>query len=68
MEREFEVIRPFAAVTPISGAQKHFERGDIIVCNPAQSGPTITLHKAGNFYIVERSLFKACCKTRNQGA
>lgn len=68
MEREFDVIRSFAGVAAISGAQRLFKPGEVVACDPAQSGPTLTIEKASAFFIVERSVFKACCKTRNAGA
>jgi hypothetical protein len=70
MRQEYEVIRPFTAVAPISGAQQQFTAGEIVVCDAAQSGTTLTLEVGGAFtlyYLVERSVFEACCKWISRG-
>jgi hypothetical protein len=65
MRLEYNVILPFTAVAPISGAQQQFAVGEIVVCDTAQSGSTLTLEVGGGctlFFLVERSVFEACCK------
>jgi hypothetical protein len=65
MLQEFKVIRSFTAVAPISGTQRQFMPGDIVGCDTAQSGSTLTLEVGGaftGFFLVERSVFEACCK------
>jgi len=71
MKQEFKVIRPFLATAPISGTQKRFGPGDIIVCDIKQPGATLTL-EAGEgsftaFFSVERPVFEACCKWISRG-
>jgi hypothetical protein len=65
MRREFKVIRPFTAVAPISGAQQKFAVGEIVVCDTAQSGSTLTLEVEGTYtlyFLVDRSVFEARCE------
>jgi len=65
MRQEYKVIQPFAAVAPISGAQRQFMPGEIVVCDKAQSDSRLTLEVNGAFtafFLVERSVFEACCK------
>jgi hypothetical protein len=65
MLHEFEVIRPFTALAPISGDERKFTEGEIVVCDMAQSGSTLTLEVGGAFtlfFLVERSAFEASCK------
>jgi hypothetical protein len=65
MRLEFKVIRPFTAVAPISDAQQLFAAGEIVVCDTAQSGSTLTfeLGRAYTlFFLVERSVFDAGCE------
>ncbi len=65
MLQEFKVIRPFEATAPISGTKRQFSPGEIVVCDKKQSGSTLTLEVGGAFtafFLVERSVFEACCK------
>jgi hypothetical protein len=65
MKQEYKVTRPFTALAPISGAPRQFASGEIVVCDTAQNGPTLTLEVGGGFTLyclVERSVFEACCK------
>jgi hypothetical protein len=65
MRVEYMVIVPFTAVAPISGARQQFAAGEIVACDTAQSGSTLTLEVGGGytlFFLVERSVFEACCK------
>ena len=65
MRQEYKVIRPFTALAPISGAQRQFEAGEILVCDTAQNASTLTLEVEGGFtlyFLVERSVFEACYK------
>jgi hypothetical protein len=70
MRQEYEVTRPFAALAPISGAQQQFTAGEIVACDTAQNGSTLTLEVGGDFtlyFLVERSVFEACCKWISRG-
>jgi hypothetical protein len=65
MRQEYKVIQPFTATEPISGNQQKFTPGDIVVCDAAQSGSTLTLEIGGSFtryFLLERSIFEICCK------
>jgi hypothetical protein len=70
MKQEYKVTRPFTALSPISGAQRQFDAGEIVVCDAAQNGSTLTLEVGGGFtlyVLVERSVFEACCKWISRG-
>ena len=65
MKQEYKVIRSFEATAPISGNQRQFTSGEIVVCDAKQSGSTLTLEVGGaftTFFLVDRSVFEACCK------
>ena len=65
MKQEYKVIWPFTAIAPISGAQRQFRSGEIVVCDTKQSGSTLTLEVGSaftTFFVVERSVFEASCK------
>lgn len=65
MKQPYKVIQPFAATVPISGTQRRFTPGEIVVCDAKQSGSTLTLEVGGaftTFFLVDRSVFEACCK------
>jgi len=65
MKQEYRVIRPFTAAEPISGNEKKFAPGDIVICDAAETGPTLTLETFEGFtayFLVERSIFEMCCK------
>lgn len=61
-KNEFKVVQAFAATTPISGAERRFIPGEIVVCDPKQQGSTLTLQLGGAFFLVDRSVFESCCK------
>jgi hypothetical protein len=70
MRQEYKVIQPFTATEPISGNQQKFTPGDIVVCDPAQNGTTLTLETGGSFtlyFLVDRQVFEICCKWINRG-
>jgi len=60
-KNEFKVTKAFNATTPISGAERRFIPGEIVVCDPKQQGSTLTLQLGGAFFLVDRSVFEACC-------
>lgn len=65
MKQEYKVVQAFAATAPISGTQRQFSPGEILVCDAKQSGSTLTLEVGGAFtafFLVDRSVFEACCK------
>jgi hypothetical protein len=65
MKQTYKVIRPFDAKEPVSGAQRQFSPEEIVVCDTKQSGSTLTLEVDGAptaYFLVERSVFEACCK------
>jgi hypothetical protein len=65
MKQEYKVIQPFEAMEPISGAQKHFNSGEIVVCDTKRGGSTLTLEVGAaltTYFLVDRSTFENCCK------
>lgn len=71
MRHEYKVIRSFTALAPISGVQRLFTTGEVVVCDAAQKGTTLTLQVGGSFtlcFLVERSVFEICCKWISRGA
>ena len=65
MKQEYKVIHPFEATEPISGAQRLFNSGEIVLCDIKQGGSTLTLEVGAAFttyFLVDRSIFEDCCK------
>jgi hypothetical protein len=67
MNQRYDVLLGFVAEEAICGRERKFQPGDIIACELQQHGPTIVIEADTTFYIVDRLLFKACCKFRNEG-
>jgi hypothetical protein len=73
MVQEYEVMKPFEATAPISGTKRRFSPGEIVVCDVKQSGSTVLFgaEAAGaafsNYFLADRSVFKACCKWISRG-
>jgi hypothetical protein len=71
MRKEYKVMRPFPATAPISGAQRAFQPGEIVVCDKAENGPTLTIEADdgafSNYFLVDRSVFEASCKWISRG-
>lgn len=71
MKQAYKVIQSFAATAPISGTERQFSPGEIIVCDTKQSGSTLTLEVGDGaftiYFLVERPIFEACCKWISRG-
>lgn len=67
MDLAYDVVLPFEATEAISLRAHKFVPGDVVVCALSQSGPTITIEAKSTLYLVERTIFKSCCKFRNEG-
>lgn len=61
---EFDVVRPFAAIATISRAQRQFKPGERVICETRSDDSTIMFEMKSVFYLVDRSVFEACCKAR----
>ncbi len=68
MTQPYDVLQAFAAKTAISGREYQFKPGEIIACDKSQQGQTIVIETDGSFFLVDRSVFDACCKFRNEGS
>jgi hypothetical protein len=72
MMQEYKVMRPFAAAAPISGTQREFRPGEIVVCDKKQSGSVLTIEAANAaysaYFTVDRSVFEACCEWISRSA
>ena len=68
MTLEFSVLRAFEATAPISGRQRRFEVGDVVMYDSGQTGPTVTIETGMSLFLVDRSTFETCCKFKNQGS
>jgi hypothetical protein len=61
---EFEVVRPFDAVATISGTPRRFNPGERVLCHSAPDDTRTMFEFESNFFMVERTMFEACCKAR----
>jgi hypothetical protein len=67
MMQPYDVIRTFEATAPISGRRRRFEPGDVIAYEMGQRGPTVTIEVDASLFLVDRTIFKTCCKFKNAG-
>jgi hypothetical protein len=70
MKLAYKVIQPFEATAPISGTQRRFNRGEIVVCDTKQSGEMLTIELGTEFatlFLVDRAVFKDCCEWYSKG-
>ena len=68
MTLKFEVLRPFVARHAISGRDYRFEPGQTILCDTGQNGEIMTIEVDTALFLVERPIFKECCKFKNEGS
>jgi len=68
MEHKYSVIQAFKATEPISGRERQFGPGEIVLFHTGQAGSTITIEVDSSLYLVERSIFKTCCRFKNEGS
>lgn len=66
MTAQFDVIRQFEAIDPISGHVRRFEAGEMVTRDSGQFGPNFTIEADLTLYVVDRSTFESCCKFRNE--
>ena len=68
MTRAFSVVRPFKATNAISGREREFKPGETLLSDPGQGDGNVTIEIEKSLFVVERSIFEACCKRKNDGA
>lgn len=64
----FDVVRPFVGVAAISGAKREFKPGERLMCEMPPIGSIVTFQSEKTAFVVERSVFEACCRWWNPGA
>ncbi len=67
MTQSYEVVEEFAAKEAISGRVHRFRPGDSVTTELGQDGDTIVVELDSTFFLVERPIFKACCKFQSAG-
>jgi hypothetical protein len=67
MTQPYSVIQRFKATEPISCRERQFEVGDTVLYDIGQTGGSITIEFEWSLFLVERSVFKACCRFKNEG-
>jgi hypothetical protein len=68
MTQPYSVIQGFRATEPISGRERQFEVGDTVLYDIGQAGTPITIEFEWSLFLVERSVFKNCCRFKNEGS
>jgi hypothetical protein len=58
----FDVLKTFVATNAISGRERTFKKGEMISAGPDKSGSNVVIEADSSLFIVERSLFDACCR------
>jgi hypothetical protein len=67
MTLPYDVFRAFEATEPISGRRRRFDPGEVVTCDTAPTGPKVTIEADTILFIVDRLIFKTCCKFRSAG-
>jgi hypothetical protein len=65
---DYDVLRAFEAIEPISGRRRRFNPTEVVSCDTGQAGTTVTIEADAILFLVDLATFKACCKFRNQGS
>jgi hypothetical protein len=68
MTGAYSVVHGFRATNAISGHEREFKPGEIVVSYPGQTNETVTIEIDNSFFVVGRSIFEASCKWNNVGA
>jgi hypothetical protein len=68
MTQPYDVVQAFVAEEAICGREHRFKVGDIIACEMRQRGNSIVIEFETTFFLVDRSVFDACCRFRNEGS
>jgi hypothetical protein len=68
MTRAFTVVQPFKAENAISGREREFKPGEKLISDSAKGEMIVTIEFEKSLFVVERSIFQACCKWMNDGA
>ena len=66
MTARFDVIQAFEATEAICGRARRFQTGEVVTCDSGQHGPNITIEADTIRFLVDRSIFKTCCKFKNE--
>jgi hypothetical protein len=67
MTQPYSVIQRFKATEPVSGREHQFEVGDTVLYDIGQTRASITIEFEWSLFLVERSVFEACCHFKNEG-
>ena len=62
MRHEYNVLRAFDAVIPISGSTRRFDSGASFSYDTSQVGPTVTIEADMSVFLVDRSTIETCCE------
>jgi hypothetical protein len=68
MKLAYDVVHAFRAISGISGAERRFTPGDVVLLDSGQTEDNIWIESGGTLFQVERSVFENCCKWKNEGA
>jgi hypothetical protein len=66
--QQFIVVHAFSATNAISGQERTFKPGERLYTLLGQTEQTVTIEANNVFFLVERSVFRACCRFDNLGA
>jgi hypothetical protein len=68
MTLAYSVVEAFKARSAISGRERQFKPGETLLSEAKKSGPTVTIEFDHSFFVIDRSVFEACCVFKNEGA
>jgi len=64
---DYDLVRAFEATVPISARKRPLEPGDVIASSTGQVGATVSIEVDVPLFLVDRTMFRICCKFRNSG-
>lgn len=66
MTLQYNVLQAFEATEPISQRKHRFEPGTVVTCDTGRRGATLLIEAGTKFFLVDRSIFTACCEFKNE--
>lgn len=67
MTGAYSVVHSFKATNMISGSEREFKPGETVSSDTRQIDGKVTIEIDKSFFAVERSIFEASCKWKNEG-
>jgi hypothetical protein len=60
----YRVVAPFQASHTLSGLRREFHAGERLLCEVSGQSDVVMIESGATFYVMDKSLFRACCEPR----